>query len=43
MAFLDDIDRLDGKPETKLSKATIGILQAQTITANEPGSIIQDF
>jgi hypothetical protein len=43
MAFLNEINRLDGKPETKLSKATIGILQAQTITASEPGSITQDF
>jgi hypothetical protein len=43
MTFLNEINRLDGKPETKLSQATIGILQAQIITASEPGSITQDF
>jgi hypothetical protein len=43
MTFFNEINRLDGKLEAKLSQATIGILQAQTITANEPGSIIQDF
>jgi Plasmid pRiA4b ORF-3-like protein len=42
MAFLDNINRLDGKPETKLSKEIVGILQSQTITASEPGSITQD-
>ncbi len=43
MAFLDEINRLDGKPETKLSNEIVGILQSQTITASEPGSITQDF
>lgn len=43
MSFLDKVDRLDGKPQTKLSKATIKILQSQTITATGLELITQDF
>jgi hypothetical protein len=43
MNFLRAINHIDGKPNLTLSKETIELFTAQTITATDPGSILQDF